>query len=1022
MSDSYERPAAPAAPAPDDGSLPVEEVARASWEMQSAELGLGPPKIIEGAPPVTNWDDLLSEADITALPAVGPAPTGPVRIPPPRTPALPASGGVLPPSVPSREALPAPFPKDAEPSGPSEAELDSAANLPSIDGLEVLDPPTPSDPPVKPPEELLDVPSAESMLPPPPDSMVEREEALDAADAVAIERGSGVSDSIRSWIAGEPAGDTRDLPRDRTRPPRTTSPPRTGPAIAFAMEPEPESVPGTASPAPLQERVRELIGRTVDLVVEEVPPPEGDAPLKLPARYTWLSTLGEGGQGRVELVFDRDLGRQVALKTLHPSKKEERHLIEFYREARITGQLEHPNIMPVYDAGQVPDGRLYYTMRRMPGDNLHNVLSKLRRGDAEMLRTWDLSRLVQVLIQTCHGVGYAHERGVLHRDLKPANILLGSHGEVLVVDWGIARFVDPADGDVTDSIRRRLWSEAGDQRRERVRGSPPYMAPEQIKHPDQVGAPADVFCLGVILYETLTRHTPFGGHEVEEIVEALCHEKPVPPRERAPELAVPAELEEICLRALEKFPGHRYASASELAEALEGWQSGARRREAASRRLREADSMRARYQVLVGRKRGAESRLMEQRGPVGLETPEASDSRQLRNLEQRMDSLERAADGVFSEAVWALHRAVADDPENGQARSGLAELYGDRYAEAERQNLPRERAFFRAMLRQFDDGRWGRWLRAGAELEVTVLPEGNPLQLLRIDDVDGRLQPGERIAPNDNGTWSLPPGRYTLVPGTPQDLEAMPIPWHYPILLRRNERRRVELDLRGANRGSEQFCFVPGGPTLLGGDDRAPGSGPEREVDLPPFAIARHPVTVGAYARFLNWIAREDAAESRIRTPWNWPEQLRRGETRPVTQIARDDAERYSKWVSKLTRVTVRLPTADEWEKAARGADGRAYPWGDRFEPGACASLHSCDPTSPPPSTGRHPLDRSPFGMEDGAGLVWEWTSTHVANRQVVVGGCWTSEADSCRLAARRAIKPGAQLPQVGFRVLYELG
>ena len=1009
MSHDGDRPAAPAAPAPDEGGsaeAPVEEVARASWEIASAELGLGPPRIIDGAPPITNWVDSLSDIGVKQVSARAPAPTGPVHLPPTRETPMPRGGGVLPPRGPSREAMPVPAPVADDPDATVKGDPPEPVAIPA---------PEPAD---APPAALLDVPTAEGMKRP-ADSLVAREAALAEADMAAVSAAPGISEDIRSWIAGEQSGDTRALPRSGPAAPGSE---RTGPAIAFASQPEPEEVPGTASPAPLQERVRQLIGKTVDLVVEDVPEPDGEAPLKLPARYRWLATLGEGGQGRVELVFDRDLGRQVALKTLHGSKSEDRHLVEFYREARITGQLEHPNIMPVYDAGQVPDGRLYYTMRRMPGENLHNVLSKLRRGDPQTLRTWDLNRLVRVLIQTCHGVGYAHARGILHRDLKPANILLGEHGEVLVVDWGIARFVPPEEGgDVTDSIRRRLWSEAGDARRERVRGSPPYMAPEQVKHPDQVGAPADVFCLGVILYETLTRHTPFTGDAVEEVVEALCHEKPVPPRERAPELAVPAELEEICLRALEKFPGHRYASAGELAEALEGWRSGARRREASSRRLREADSTRARYQVLVGRKRGAHAKLLEQRGPVGSDGPESADGRELRNLQQRVDSLERAADGVFSEAVWALHRAVADDPENAMARAGLAELYGDRYAEAELLDLPRERAFFRAMLRQFDDGRWGRWLRAGAELTVTVEPRGSPVQLLRLAEIDGHLRPGELIQRSPGGTWALPPGRYALVPGTAADLDAAPAPWHYPILLRRNERRRVALDLRGATRAGERFCFVPGGPAMVGGDERAPGSGPERELDIPPFALARHPVTVGAFARFLNWLDRADSAEARLRTPWNWPEQLRRGETRPVTQVSLGDAERYCRWLEDLTGVSIRLPTADEWEKAIRAADGRAYPWGDRFELDACASLHGCDPALPPPAVGSFEADSSPFGVEDGAGLVWEWTASGTDERQTVVGGCWTSEQDSCRAASRRAVRSSAQLAHLGFRVLREL-
>jgi hypothetical protein len=426
-----------------------------------------------------------------------------------------------------------------------------------------------------------------------------------------------------------------------------------------------------------------------------------------------------------------------------------------------------------------------------------------------------------------------------------------------------------------------------------VRGSPPYMAPEQVKHPDQVGAAADVFCLGVILYEILTRFPPFSGKDIEAVVEALCHEKPVPPRERAPELSVPAELEEICLRALEKFPGHRFASATELGEALSNWQSGARRKEMASRRLREASDMRSRYQLLVGRKRGAIAQLLEAQGPVGRHRPGAGPGAGVTMISERVDSLVRAADGVFAEAVWALNRALADDPENSMAQSQLAELYSDRYAEAERSNHTREVAYFRGLLRQFDDGRWGRWLRAGGELQVEVRPEGAALVLRRIEEHDGRLIPGELVEARSPGEWSLAPGRYALV------LEGETDPgWHYPVLLRRNQRLRLQIDLRGADSAGERFCFVPGGHSHLGGDVLAPGSGAEREIDIPSIAIARHPVSVGAYARYLGWLQRADSAEARARTPDNWTIQSRRGETRPVTNLSLMDARRYSAWLT----------------------------------------------------------------------------------------------------------------------------
>ena len=1017
------RPPAIPARSPDSMSSHVES----GWEDISGEelsVVVGSVALIEdSAPPITHWD-LVSD---DGLPAVGDSTNLP-------------RASALPETRPSLTATPSP-PSPGKDSRFLESELNP--------------PPLPNRPPPGPDllAQLLEVPSPESMAPipgvtdlPTPKAMASlevRERAMEEADVAAAEP---PEDSIRDWLHGAKkdggedtnpvANDGRGEVQPIESPPQTPrvkkpkapavmfaeSPPRTGPAIAFAEEPEPDSPDPAQAPSgssrPLQDLVRPLVGSAADLVIE--PPAESTdtpVPFPLPARYRWISTLGEGGQGRVELVFDRDLGRQVALKTLHLMKDQDRHLTEFYAEARITGQLEHPNIMPVHDAGQLPDGRLFYTMRRMPGENLHNVLSKLRRGDADTLRRWSLADLVRVLRQACMGVGYAHDSDVLHRDLKPANILLGGHDEVLVVDWGIARFVPKKDGvGVTDSIRRRLWSEARDPRRERVRGSPPYMAPEQVKHPDQVGAAADVFCLGVILYEILTRFPPFSGKNVEAVVEALCHEKPVPPRERAPQLSIPAELEEICLRALEKFPGHRFASATELGEALGRWQSGTRRKELASRRLREATEMRSRYQVLVGRKRGAIAQLLKSRGPVGRHRPNAGPAAELSMVSDRVDSLVRAADGVFAEAVWALSRALADDPENNTAQSQLAELYSDRYAEAERSGLTREMSYFRGLLRQFDDGRWGRWLRAGGELQVAVRPEGTELVLRRIEERDGRLVPGESVDARSPGEWSVAPGRYALVPKGHSDPG-----WHYPVLLRRNQRLRLQLDLRGEEHAGERFCFVPGGHSLLGGDPLAPGSEPEREQEIPAFAIARHPVSVGAYARFLVWLDRMDEAKARERTPANWADQTRRGGTRPVTNLSLLDARRYCAWLTQLTGVHIRLPSSDEWEKAVRGTDGRFWPWGNTFVSTATASLHTCEPSEPLPVPGSFPLDSSPFGVEDGVGLVWEWTETSDGELQVSRGGSVNDGEFSTRAAARRALQPDRRLPILGFRVVREI-
>ncbi len=791
-------------------------------------------------------------------------------------------------------------------------------------------------------------------------------------------------------------------------------------AITFAVEPVATVGEPNKEDKPLMERVGEEVGEILGLRLPggKHPTPEGEAPMPLPPRYTWLDSLGEGGQGSVELVLDQDLGRLVALKTLHSHKKDKEDLIDLYRESRITGQLEHPHIMPIYDVGQLPDGRLYYTMPRLPGESLHHVLALRRRGNAETLARWPLTPLLQVIQKVCQGVGYAHAHGVIHRDLKPANILLGKHGEVLVVDWGIARVLHSTEG-----ASGRLWSREGEERVERVRGSPPYMAPEQVKHPDHVSPAADVFCLGVILYEVLCRESPFPGATLDEVVEMLCHERPVPPRERAPSLRIPAEIEEICLRSLEKFPGHRYSNAGDLASALGDFLSGGKRQDAAARRLREAESLRSRYRVLVRRKEDGWVELDAGSQAIG-EQPGEEESQRLHRLKERVGSLERAADGVFSEAVWSLHRALTDDPENGEIQAVLGELYGDRYAEAEWLQADREQAFFRAMLRQFDDGRWSRWLRSGAELLLETVPEETPMALYRLQERSGRLEPGELIVPDSHNSWQIAPGRYALAPlpeaGTTEESSAPT--WFYPVLLDRGAKRHLILDLRGEQSSGERFCFVPGGPAQIGGDKVAAGASYQDRPYIGPFAIARNPVTVGAYTRFLDWLSAHDPVEARIRTPLAQHSRGQADERRPITGISHDDALAYCDWLRGATGVVLRLPTSAEWEKAARGADGRTFPWGDGMEPGACASLSLGQPQGPVPPVGCFPQDRSPFGVEDTAGGVWEWTATGLPDqRYIVMGGSIVSDPDGCRSAGRRALQAETKLHFLGFRVLLEL-
>jgi serine/threonine-protein kinase len=170
-----------------------------------------------------------------------------------------------------------------------------------------------------------------------------------------------------------------------------------------------------------------------------------DGPLALgasdPRRYELRDRLGEGGMGTVDLCRDRVIGRDVALKRLHvqgsgaaPSAATAR----FLREARVQGQLEHPAIVPVHDLGVTPDGRPYFTMKRVRGDTLDELLARLAAGDPDTARRFGQRRLLAAFSTVCLAVDFAHSRGVLHRDLKPANVMLGEFGEVNVLDWGLA--------------------------------------------------------------------------------------------------------------------------------------------------------------------------------------------------------------------------------------------------------------------------------------------------------------------------------------------------------------------------------------------------------------------------------------------------------------------------------------------------------------------------------------------------------------------------------------------------------
>jgi serine/threonine-protein kinase len=265
----------------------------------------------------------------------------------------------------------------------------------------------------------------------------------------------------------------------------------------------------TGSPAPAAGHVP--VEATLGLPAE----PGRDTPAGLSPRYTLTRVHAEGGLGRVWVARDGDLNREVALKEIRPRHAGHAEAgRRFLREAQVTGQLEHPNIVPVYELGRGPDGQPFYTMRFVRGRTLHDAAAEYhqRRGQGRADPP-ELPRLLNAFVSVCNALSYAHARGVVHRDLKPDNVLLGEFGEVLVLDWGLAKIVgreDAAGGPsgvtVTDP------APAGATVAGVILGTYAYMPPEQARgEVDRLDERADVFGLGAILCEILTGQPPYAG-------------------------------------------------------------------------------------------------------------------------------------------------------------------------------------------------------------------------------------------------------------------------------------------------------------------------------------------------------------------------------------------------------------------------------------------------------------------------------------------------------------------------------
>jgi len=295
------------------------------------------------------------------------------------------------------------------------------------------------------------------------------------------------------------------------------------------------------------------------------------------SRYRILRPHAGGGLGLVSVALDTELNREVAFKQIRESRADDpKSRARFLLEAEVTGNLEHPGIVPVYGLGHDAAGRPYYAMRFIKGESLEDAI-KASRGPQTLdlgpaARSLTFRRLLQRFNAVCDAMDYAHSRGVLHGDLKPSNVMLGRYGETLVVDWGLARPVKRHKDLLWESPEASLEPPrgAGATRQGDVMGTPSFMSPEQaLGRLDELGPTSDVYSLGATLYYLLTGREPFVGKSLEDVLRRVRAGKFEPPRRADP--AAPAALEAVCLKAMALRPQDRYRTARALAADIENW-------------------------------------------------------------------------------------------------------------------------------------------------------------------------------------------------------------------------------------------------------------------------------------------------------------------------------------------------------------------------------------------------------------------------------------------------------------------
>lgn len=780
--------------------------------------------------------------------------------------------------------------------------------------------------------------------------------------------------------------------------------------------------------------------------------------------YPVLGLLGTGGMGEVYRVLDPNLNRPMALKVLKDEWKHDPLVVSrFIEEAQATAQLRHPSIVAVHDLGQLPDGRWYFTMQEVRGRTFKELITQVHAASFERWTPtedgWSFRRLVDAFHTVCEAVAYAHKRGVIHRDLKPANILLGDAGEVLVVDWGIAKVQGRPDlahqtGMFYEPVRT---SRSGDTLPGAIAGTPAFMPPEQAQgETSAIDARSDVYSLGAILFQLLWGHRPYKEVAPEAVLTAVLRGPPRTPVDAVPRR--PDPLRSICTKAMSTDPMRRFASGSEMSAAVASWLDGSRLHEQALEEVDGASTLNREAAEFRHQARGIArraSRMLSRLAPWAGEEAKAGAWAQ----QALAASLEQTAEARQVEAQSRLQGALAHSPDLPEAHAALAALYRGRHEQAEARRdealALRAEALLRAHAQALPVSsgvRAGheRYLRGDGRLTLHTQPAGAKARLFRFEMHRQRLVPELDRELGSTPLVELPiaKGSWLVELSHPERATV-----RYPVNIGRLEhwhgippgsKRVYAVDLPHPDQLGEQDAYVPAGWFIRGGDPEVPSSLDQAHIWLDAFVIQRLPVSNRQYLRFLNDLLRQEREEEALQYVPRERTGVRRGAGSeiyarggnglfmlpeghaddweldwPVLMVDWAGATAYARWMRQQSGLPWRLPMSDEWCKAARGVDGRFYPWGDSFDPSWCAmrdSVHQSALTPVP--VGSYLVDESPYGVRDMAGNAKDWCLDSMrGGRRAVRGGFWRGDSVRARVSGRQEYDPQTRTRHLGFRL-----